>query len=495
MSAPERSPHGKESAIVAAVRAAASRRASHAALMAGEQRISYGELERRSAAVAAQVAANVSGPVVGILLPTIPSFAWAFLGALWAGKTVAVLPTLAPPPLLQLMAAGAGLTTVLTSPELAPRAAEAHLTAAIVDLVPRRAGTEPPLAPRALDAAVLLYTSGTTGRPKAVALSDENILANAEGCRIAQNFTADDVMMGILPLFHAFGLTVNLVLPLSLGGSVFLEERFAPRTVLEDIARHRTTTMVAVPSQFRLLAKESAKTDYGSMRLSIAGAERLTEQVHRDFEQRFGKTLLEGYGATEASPVVAINPPHANRAGSVGVPLPNLRVTIREEDRALGSGEEGEICVEGPSVMLGYFNQPEATAQRIPGGVLRTGDRGRLDRDGYLRITGRADDMLKVAGEKIYPTEIERAIEQVDGVEQAVVVGAPDATHGLALHAFVEPRPGAQISEAQLRAATRERIEAAKLPRSFTVMEQLPRTPGGKVDKRALLERVTQTQP
>ena len=490
MPAPELAAKSRESAIVAAVRAAASRRTSHSALIAGERKISYAELMRRSAAVAAHVRSHAPGDVVGILLPTVPTFAWAFLGALWAGKTVAVLPTLAPPPLLQLMAAGAGLTTVLTTTDLAPRVAEARLTAAIVDHIPPAAGAEPPLVRRALDAAVLLYTSGTTGRPKAVALSDENILANAEGCRIAQNFTSDDVMMGILPLFHAFGLTVNLVLPFSLGGSVVLEERFAPRTVLQDIERHRATTMVAVPSQYRLLAKESTGTDYGSMRLSIAGAERLSAQVSRDFENRFGRTLLEGYGATEASPVVAINPPLANRANTVGVPLPNVRLTIREDNRELPAGEQGEICIEGPSVMLGYFNQPDATALKIPGGVLRTGDRGWLDREGYLHIAGRVDDMLKVAGEKIYPAEIERAIEQVEGVEQAVVVGAPDAARGFALHAFIEPRPGSQITEAQLRAATRESIEAAKLPRSFTVVEQLPRTPTGKVDKRILLERL-----
>jgi long-chain acyl-CoA synthetase len=359
-----------------------------------------------------------------------------------------------------------------------------------VDQIPSYSGVEPPLAQRSDDAGVLLFTSGTTGRPKAVALSDENLLANAEGCRVAQNFSADDVMMNILPLFHAFGLTVNLVLPLSLGGSVILEERFAPRSVLQDIERYRATTMVAVPSQFRLLAKESVQTDYGSMRLSIAGAERLSDQVRSDFEDRFHKTLLEGYGATEASPVVSINPPHANRPGSVGIALPNVRLTIREIDREVGAGEHGEICVEGPSVMLGYFNQPEATAKKIPGGVLRTGDRGWIDDEGYLHIVGRADDMLKVAGEKIYPAEIEQAIEQIAGVQQAVVVGAPDSARGFVLHAFIEPRPGAALSEAELRTAAREHVEAGKLPRSFTVVEQLPRTPSGKVDKRALLPSV-----
>jgi len=485
-----------ESTILAAVRAAAARRPEATAVVAPRETLTYAALERRAAAVAAQLA-GMAGDVVGLLHPNSPGFAAGLLGALWAGKTVAVLPWIAPAPLLKVMAAEAGFRALLAAEELAPRGAEAGLEV-IVGPPPGEPAVrapDPPLVPRVHDAAVLLYTSGTTGRPKAVALSEANLLANIEGCRVAGNFTGDDVMLAILPLFHAFGLTVTLLLPLSLGGKVVLEDRFVPRTSLHSVAAHRVTAMIGVPSQFRLLAKEPEAVDAASLRLCIAGAERLGDHVGEAFQQRFGRALLQGYGATEASPVVAFNRPASNRPGSVGLPLPNIRVTIREnlngDLRELPHGEAGEVCVEGPSVMLGYFGQPDATGQKIPGGVLRTGDSGWLDADGYLHLAGRADDMLKVAGEKVYPAEIERVLEQLEGVEEAAVIGINDAARGTTLVAFVAPSHGATLDPAGLRAACRERLEAAKTPRTITVIEQLPRSPSGKVDRKALLQSAT----
>ena len=474
-----------ESAIVAAVRRAAARVPDRPALIAGETRISYAELERRAAAAAAAVADKARGDVVGLFLPNSPAFVWSLLGALQAGKTVAVLPTLAPPPLLALMAAEAGLETVITAGELAPRLAESKAAPLLVEQMAAGAGR--PSANRAHDAAVLLYTSGTTGRPKAVALSDQNILTNADGCRVSASFGNDEVMLAILPLFHAYGLTVTLMLPLVTGGTVVLLDRFAPRTVLQTIEQQRITVMVAVPSQYRLLVKEPTAADTKPLWLCISGAERLSEIVAHDFEARFKQPILQGYGATEAAPVISMNAPTAHRAHTVGKPLPEVRVTLREDGRALPAGEIGEISVEGPNVMLGYHNQPQATAEKIVDGVLRTGDRGFFDADGFLHIAGRADDLLKVAGEKIYPSEVENALENIDGVEEAAVVGVPDEKHGTVLRAFVQAKPGVTLTEAGLRAACREHVEANKIPRSFVVIEQMPRTPGGKVDKRALI--------
>jgi long-chain acyl-CoA synthetase len=474
-----------ESTIVAAVRAAAARVPERLALLGARQSLTYAELERSAAAVAVRVAERARGDNVGLLVGNQPAFVWSLLGALWAGKTVAVLPTLAPPPLLKLMAVQAGIETVLTSGELAPRLAEAGVGALPLDTVSATTSGERPLVSRAHPAAVLLYTSGT-GRPKAVALSDENILANAEGCRLAAGFRDDEVMLAILPLFHAYGLTVTLLLPLILGGTVLLQERFHPRAVLSAMEEHRVTALVAVPSQYRLLVKETTPIDTASLHLCIAGAERLSEQVGLDFEARFGQPILEGYGATEAAPVIALNPPAANRPGTVGQPLPNLRVTLQEEGQEVSSGEMGEIGVEGPNVMLGYYNDPQATAEKLVGGALRTGDLGFFDADGYLHLAGRADDLIKVAGEKIYPAEVERVLEEIEGVEEAAVIGVPDEIHGTVLRAHVQPKVGAALTEAGLRAASRQRLEAVKVPRSFVVVDHLPRSPSGKVDKRAL---------
>jgi long-chain acyl-CoA synthetase len=472
--------------IVAAVRAAAGRVPERTALVGAEQTVTHGQLNGQAAAAAAWISEQAQGDIVGLLLPNHPAFAWAFLGAQWAGKTVAVVPTLAPPPLLKLMAAQAGLQTVITTGKLAPPLGEAGVRALLVEEMPGKPTREFSPVARSAEAAVLLYTSGTTGRPKTVALSDANILSNIEGSCLAAGFTQDEVMLAILPLFHSYGLTVTLLLPLILGGTVVLQERFIPRRVLQAIEDNRVTAVVAVPSQYRVLVKEPTQIDSSSLRLCIAGAERLSEKVGVEFESRFGCPILQGYGATEASPVISLNPPDASRPHTVGKALPNVRVIIREDGRELPAGETGEIWVEGPSVMLGYYKNPEATAEKISNGALRTGDRGFLDEDGYLHIAGRADDLIKIAGEKIYPAEVEQALEQIEGVEEAAVLGLPDEKHGTILCACVQLHPGTQLTEGDIRSSCRHHLETAKLPRVIKIVEQLPRSPSGKVNKRAL---------
>ena len=474
------------SAIVTAVLKSAERYGDRTALICGEERVSYPELMRRAQSVAAHIAKLAPGENVGIFLPNSIHFSPHVLGALWAGKIIAVLPTLAPAPLLKLMFAEAKLTTVFTSADQAPRLAEAGVPYVLID------PTYPPaddfaLQARPNEAAVLLYTSGTTGRPKAVALSEQNIISNAEGCREATGFDDRQVMLAILPLFHAYGLTVTNLLPLMTGSTVVVLERFVPRTVLNAIECHRVTTLVAVPSQYRLLALDPTPCDATSLWLCIAGAERLPETTEREFTERFGHAILPGYGATEAAPVISLNIPETNRPASVGRPLPNLRVTIRSEDDTICPvGEIGEVCVEGPSVMLGYLNDPEATARKIHNGIFHTGDKGFTDADGYLYLAGRADEMVKVAGEKVYPAEVENALERIEGVEEAAVIALPDQKHGVRLHAFLQKKVGATLDESMLRAACRELLEPYKVPRSFTFVDSLPRTITGKTDKRTL---------
>jgi long-chain acyl-CoA synthetase len=376
--------------------------------------------------------------------------------------------------------------TVITTDEFAPRLKEAGIPCWTYE-----GGTADPktipLAERTREAAVLIFTSGTTGMPKAVALSERNILDNAEGCRLATGFDSNQKMLAILPLFHAYGLTVTLLLPLITGSTVVIE-RFVPRPILQQIEKLRITCLVAVPSQYRLLAMDPTPADLSSLWLCIAGAERLPEQVAVEFEERFHKTIVQGYGATETSPVVSLNMPETNRFGSVGKPLPNLKVTIRDDrDAILPSPEVGDVCVEGSSVMLGYYNDPDATRRKIRDGVLHTGDKGYLDEDGYLHLVGRADDLVKISGEKVYPAEVETAIENIEGVEEAAVVALPDEKHGARLLAFVQLKPGNTMNDASLRAACREAIEPFKVPRNFSIVESLPRTATGKTDKRTLM--------
>jgi long-chain acyl-CoA synthetase len=474
------------SAIVSAFRSVAARFPEKPALISGDQTITYAQLESQAAAAASEISQRVKRDTVALLIPNSLAFAPALLGALWAGKTVAVLPTLAPPPILKLMVSSVRAETVMTSEEFIPRLVEAGIPCWLYEIGTANSPATTPVSDRQREAAVLLFTSGTTGMPKTVELSEGNILANIEGCRLETGFNDKQRMLAILPLFHAFGLTVTLLLPLVTGSTVVIE-RFIPRQILQTIEKLRVTCLIAVPSQYRLLTKDPTPVDLSSIWLAIAGAERLPEQVAIEFEQRFHKKIVQGYGATEISPVVSLNLPQNNRFGSVGKPLPNLKVTIRDEnDTKLPSGEIGEVCVEGTSVMLGYFNDPASTSRKIRNGILYTGDKGFLDAEGYLHLVGRADDLVKVSGEKVYPAEVETAIENIEGVDEVAVVAFPDEKHGSRLHAFVQLKPGTELNDTALRAACREMLEPYKVPRSFSIVDVLPRTMTGKTDKRAL---------
>jgi long-chain acyl-CoA synthetase len=479
------------SAILQRFRGIVSRYPDRRAIIGTDNSISYCELERRAASVAHRIADRVPGPSVALLYPNKPEFAALFLGAIWAGKTVAVLPTLAPPPLLKLMTMEAGVELVITSEELAPQMLALGMSCWIGDTSAEFEPSQIPQQPNPSGVAALLYTSGTTGRPKTVMLSEENILANIDGLIQATGFDDSQVMLAVLPLFHAYGLTVTTLLPVTVGASVVVPERFVPRQILQLIEKHRVTCLIAVPGQYRVLIKDPTPIDANSLWLCIAGAERLPEHVAQAFEQRFRHPLLQGYGTTELSPVVAFSPPEDYCSGSVGRPLPNIQVTIRGDyDEVLPTGEIGEVCVSGPSVMLGYLGDPQATEQKIRNGVLHTSDKGYLDANGFLFLLGRADDLVKVSGEKVYPSEVENAVETIDGVEESAVIALPDEKHGARLHAFVQLREGAILTEAALRAACREMLEHYKIPRSISFVPQIPRTLSGKTDKRALAASV-----
>ncbi len=477
----------QSSAILQRFRAAASRYPERPAIIGTDSSISYSELERRAASVARQIVERVKSPAVALLHSNSPEFVPLLLGALWAGKTVAILPTLAPPPLLRLMAMEACCELVICGADFEAAMQGVGMPYWVGDSSAESGASPLSPQPAPSGAAVILYTSGTTGRPKAVALSDQNLLSNVDGCKQATGFDQSRTMLAVLPLFHSYGLTLTLLLPLTEGASVVIPERFNPRQVLQLIEQHRVACLLCVPGQFRLLIKDPTPIDSSSLWLCVSGAERLPESVAQEFHERFNYPLIQGYGATELSPVVSFTRASDYAAGSVGRPLHNIEVTIRgDADEVLPAHEIGEVCVSGPSVMLGYLGDPEATAKKIRNGVLHTGDKGYLDEAGFLYLAGRSDDLLKISGEKVYPSEVENALEMIDGVEESAVIALPDEKRGARLHAFVNLRPGADVNEAALRATCREMLEQHKIPRTFSFVAQIPRTATGKTDKRAL---------
>ena len=450
----------------------------------------YGALLDRAQALAARVRETTRREHVGVLAPTCAAFPIAYLAALLADKVAVPLNFLLDAQTLGFVAQDAGFDTIVASRHFEPMVAALGVGAVYVEdpapppaepLVPTRGGD---------DAATILYTSGTTGVPKGATLTHRNFLSNVDTCVAHVGITEDEVLLGILPLFHSFGITTSVLIPLLMGCTVAYVPRFSPRAVFRAVARHRATICFAVASMYRVLLRAGRPEglDLGSLWLLVAGGEALGAPLAAAFEETFGVPLLEGYGLTETAPVVAVNVPDRHRPGSVGQMLPWVEARVVDgQDNPLPAGEEGELWLRGECIMLGYHNRPDETAAALtPDGWFRTGDVARIDSDGYLWITGRRKDLIISAGENISPNEIEAVLNRHPAVFESAVIGVPDPTRGEVPKAFVTPREGASVAAADLAAFCRERLPRYKVPASFELRAELPHGPTGKVHKLSL---------
>ncbi|HTP55906.1 MAG TPA: long-chain fatty acid--CoA ligase [Thermoplasmata archaeon] len=344
--------------------------------------------------------------------------------------------------------------------------------------------------------AVLQYTGGTTGAPRGPMLTHRNLVANVAQLNAwyTTQRPGEEVILATIPFFHVYGLTVALLLGMSQGATVVLQTRPDIPELLKLIDRHRPTQFPGVPALYQALLDrpDLSRHDLRSIRYCLSGSAPLPVELQRRFEQLTGASLVEGYGLSETSPVTHANPVAGERrAGSIGLPIPDTEQRIVDPaaaDRSLPVGEAGELAVRGPQVMLGYFEQPEETAAALRDGWLLTGDIARLDADGYAYLVDRKKDVIIVGGFKVYPREVEEVLFQHPAVTDAAVVGVPDVGHGEVPKAFVVPRAGATVSEAELIAFVRERIAHYKAPRSVEFRTALPRSGVQKVLRRALRE-------
>jgi long-chain acyl-CoA synthetase len=271
------------------------------------------------------------------------------------------------------------------------------------------------------------------------------------------------------------------------GSKMVLVDRFQPGKVLGLIQEHRISVFLAIPSMYRVLAGTEGSFDVSSVRFPISGGEPLPLAVAEAFQKRFGVPIFEGYGQTEAAPVVTLNTPGARKMGTIGRPLPGVDVAIwDDQNRVLPIGEVGEIMVRGRNVMQGYHHLPEETEKTITQGWLHTGDLGKLDADGFVVITGRKKDLIISAGENIYPREIEEVVAQHPNVKEVAVIGVKDEVRGEVPKAFVIARENTTVDERELRNFCREKLANYKIPKYFEIVADLPRTPTGKVLKRML---------
>lgn len=466
---------------------------SATAVVEDTKRWTFAELSDEVNRIAATIQEQVKGDTVGILLLNSQKYVATMLAIWKAGKTAVPLNYLLPPQELGFIIKDSGMSGLVSSQFFG------QALAAIKPLFGDRGvilmADDPSFvtpaaaeAPRGYkDPALYLYTSGTTGRPKGVVLTHDNLIANVESCRKAGEFDDRDGFLCLLPFFHTYAITGTLLLPLLNGSKMVLVDRFQPVKVLNLIQEHRISVFLAIPSMYRVLAAAEGAYDVSSIRFPISGGEPLPMAILEAFEKRFNVPIYEGYGQTEAAPVVTLNRPSGRKPGTIGQALPDVEVAIWDDQkRVLPVGEIGEIMVRGRNVMSGYHRQPEETAKTISGGWLHTGDLGKMDAEGFVTITGRKKDLIISAGENIYPREIEEALAQHPKVKEVAVIGVLDEVRGEVPKAFVIAHEGTTLDEKELRAFCRDCLANYKIPKYFDIVADLPRTPTGKVLKRML---------
>jgi long-chain acyl-CoA synthetase len=496
------------------LRESAKARPDKAAVVLDQFRLTYAQLEAvtNQAAESLRAAGLERGDRVAVMLPNVPQFPIAYYGVLKAGGVVVPMNVLLKAPEVEFYlsdseakfliawedfaeealkgAKGLGLTTYVAlrpGQEALPEGTRSF--AELMEGSPRSemAATSPE------DTAVILYTSGTTGRPKGAELSHFNLYMCCEvGSTRLVSYQEDEVALAVLPLFHSFGQSSVMNTSFFAGGTITLVPRFDAATVLEVIQRDRVTIFAGVPTMYFALLNfpERDRYDTSSLRLCVSGGAAMPGEVMTAFEQSFGVTILEGYGLSETSPTASFNRSLDDRRFlSVGKPIWGVEMKIfDEDDQELPPGRDsvGEIVIRGHNVMKGYFKNPEATAEAMRSGWFHSGDMGYQDEDGYFFIVDRKKELIIRGGFNVYPREVEEVLYSHPAVAAAAVIGVPDLRLGEEVKAFVQPKPGQHPTAEELIAFCKERVAAYKCPRSVDFVEQLPMGPTGKILKKEL---------
>ncbi len=468
----------------------------------------HAEFDQLTDRVAAGLAARGirKGDRVGLYCVNSDAFAAAYFGILKANAAVVPVNLLLNPKEISFILKDAGAKALIYFDALAP--AVQQIVAPQIEFRVRIGGAadgdipwlellsnrDPApahdLAP-AEDLAAILYTSGTTGFPKGAMLTHWNLVSNTESIRIAlQLEPGRDVLLTVLPMFHAFAATVGMIFPLLNGCALVPISKFDPALVADAVERNSVTVLPLVPSMFNTMLRlpnESA-SKLASLKYAVSGGAAMPMEIMEQFERKFGKLVYEGDGPTECSPVTCVNPiGGVRKPKSVGKSVPGVEMKIMDESgRELPRDQIGEICVRGPNVMKGYWNHPEETRAAFFGEWFRTGDLGTEDEDGYFCIVDRKKDMIIVNGMNVYPRIIEELLYRHPAIREAAVVGEPDGLHGEIPMAHVSLKEGAAATPAELRAYCREHLGRHEIPRKVIIRAELPKSGAGKILKREL---------
>jgi len=464
--------------------------------------LTYAQLDGASAHLAGLLAQHgfQPGDRVGVMLPNVPYFPVVYYGILRAGGVVVPMNVLLKEREVAFYLEDSGAKLLFAwgdfAEEARPGAAAAG--AELVEVAPgfeAQVGAAPAQTAVADvaddDTAVILYTSGTTGKPKGAELTHANLYVNARTkLETLIQLSADDVILGALPLFHSFGQTAAMNAGLMAGACLTLLPRFDAAKALQIMERDRVSVFLGVPTMYSamLAVPPDQRPDTSSLRVCISGGASLPVEVLRAFEAQFGTKILEGYGLSETSPVASFNHPDRERKpGSIGTPIRDVRMrVVDEQDNELPVGEVGEIVIQGPNVMKGYWRRPDATAEAMRGGWFHTGDMAKVDADGYFFIVDRKKDLIIRGGYNVYPREVEEVLYEHPAVAEAAVVAVPHAELGEEVGAAVALKAGAEASPEDLQAFVKERVAAYKYPRHVWLVPELPKGPTGKILKREI---------
>ena len=488
--------------LATAFRSSAAKHARKAALFWGDEEYTYGRFEAQTNWLSDRLVRDFRiqpGDRVALWLKNCPQFVPALLAVLQAGAVVVPINSfLKLEEALFILEDSAARLLVTDTEALKLRGQIQERRPALgffaIEDLPEH--PHPPTghghgpARQESDLAIIIYTSGTTGRPKGAMLSHGNLLCNVESCRQVLETVDLDRFAIVLPMFHSFMLCVGILLPLLTGCSVVVVKSLHPlKNLLDEIRSRGATILPGIPQFFRALIHSPIPADF-PVRLCLSGAAPLPVEVLREFNRKYPFPLIEGYGLSEASPVVSLNPIRGPwKEGSIGVPIPGVEVAIQDDHgHGLPDSQVGELCVRGGNVMLGYWNQPAETAKALRHGWLLTGDVGYRDRDGYFFITDRKKDMLLVNGINVYPREIEEVLYEFPGVKEAAVIGQPDPRRGEQPLAFVVLDDGATLDERAILQFLRGKLADYKVPRRIESVASLPHNTTGKILKTALRE-------
>ncbi len=465
--------------------------------------LTYAELDDRSARLATLLREKgvEQGDRVGVMLPNVLEFPIAYYGVLRAGGVVVPMNVLLKRREIAFYLEDSGARLLLAWHGFAAEARDGAADAGVelIEVEPEAfaellGDCEPTTALAGTDeedTAVILYTSGTTGKPKGAELTHFNLSRNSDiASRTTSDVKAGDVVLGALPLFHSFGQTVSMNASLRVGATLTLLPKFDPGEALEIMQRDEVTHFYGVPTMYGALLHHPGREGYdtSTLRICITGGASMPVEVLRGFEEEFGCELLEGYGLSETSPVACVNHPgRPRKPASIGTPIEEVEMKVVDEnDEEVPQGEVGEIVVRGHNVMKGYWQRPEATEEAMRGDWFHTGDMARVDEDGYYFIVDRKKDLIIRGGYNVYPREVEEVLYEHPKIREAAVLGVPHDEWGEEIGAAVVLHEGEELAPEEVGEYVKERIAAYKYPRVVWFLDDLPKGPTGKILKREI---------